>query len=291
MASKKPKKSKMKPPKGFLRFFNPASDEHFKKKHPVGYVFLVILGLFAFLLPLLTLMVVILNTNAPASAWMVLAFIGCLVMGVGLFNLVAIIIKQYLGHLLTIICLLGGGALIAIACVFTYAPALNGLFDEDITTFFFVTNIFYAFMAIFYVMFRGGVRNHLERKGIKAGGKMKGAKRFWFYSELRKSNKIGFAYTINLIFIILYVALGTLILLGGYFEIMQIPISVAFSLCALVLITMNLFEMIEGNLDKYHKPIIFLRRSSNGGIDFIIFQLVTALIPCVVAYAQWRLIF
>lgn len=294
MASKEPKKSKMKPPKGFLRFFNPASDEHFKKKHPVGYVFLVILGIFAFLLPLLVFIIVLMtnkNLDDSGSAWMVLAFIGCLVMGVGLFNLVAIIIKQYLGHLLTIICLLGGGSLIAISCVIMFVPEVYALFNEELTTFFFVTNLFYIFIALFYVMFRGGVRSHLERKGIKAGGKMKGARNFWFYSELCKSNKIGFAYIINLIFIISYVALGALILLGGYFRVMQMPICMVFSLCSLMLFVMNLFETVESNLDKYNKPIIFLRISSNRGIDFIVFQLMVALIPCVVAYAQWRLIF
>ncbi len=263
------KKSKMKPPKGFLRFFSPASDEHFKKKHPIGYGFLVALGIFAFILPLIVLTTAIVVCEGKPSGWYVLALAGCIVMGVGLFNLVAIIIKQYLGHLVTTICLLGGGLLVGISSIFMFVPEAYALVDEELTTFFFVTNAFYVFIAIFYVTFRGGVRNYLGRRGIKAGGKMKGAKSFWFYSELYKSHKVGFVYGINLTFIISYILLGALILLGGYFRVMQIPICVVFSICSALLAIMNAFASDEGF--GYRLMFIF--------------------IPCIVAYAQWRLIF
>lgn len=260
---------KMKPPKGFLRFFNPASDDHFKKKHPIGYGFLVALGIFAFILPLIVLTIVIEVCEGKPSGWFVLALGGCIIMGVGLFNLVAIIIKQYLGHLVTIICLLGGGALVGISSIFMFVPEVYALVDDELTTFFFVTNAFYVFIAIFYVTFRGGVQNHLEQRGIKTRGKMKGARSFWFYSELHKSKKIGFIYVINLIFIISYMLLGALILCGGYFRVMQMPICIAFSICSVLLSIMNAFASDE-----------------NFG-----YRLMLMLIPCIVAYAQWQLIF
>lgn len=261
--------SKTKPPKGFLRFFNPASDDHFKKKHPIGYGFLVVLGIFAFILPLIIFTIAIEVCEGKPSGWFVPALAGCIIMGIGLFNLVAIIIKQYLGHLVTIICLVGGGALVGISCIFLFNPQAYALVDEELTNFFFITNAFYVFLAIFYITFRAGVRKHLGRKGLKAGGKMKGAKNFWFYSELHKSRKVDFVYGINLTFIISYMLLGALLLLGGYFSVMQIPICVAFSACSALLAIMNGFASDEG----------------------FIYRLMLMLIPCIVAYAHWRLIF
>jgi len=87
------------PPKQFLSFFLASSDDAFKRKHPIGYGFLVILGLTALLLPavLFSLWAV------PEGDWAMLGFFGGMVFGTGLFNLVAIIIKQYLGHWVTLL--------------------------------------------------------------------------------------------------------------------------------------------------------------------------------------------
>jgi len=41
------------PPKGSSSFFYPASDYEFKEAHPVGYGFLVMLGIAALLLPVI----------------------------------------------------------------------------------------------------------------------------------------------------------------------------------------------------------------------------------------------
>lgn len=44
-----------------------------------------------------------------------IGFVGCFAFGTGLFNIVAAWIHQYLGHKVTIICLLGGAALITLS--------------------------------------------------------------------------------------------------------------------------------------------------------------------------------
>ena len=49
--SKKNKKSNWSPPKNYKDYFYASSDDEFKSKHPVGYFFLVLLGLTALLLP------------------------------------------------------------------------------------------------------------------------------------------------------------------------------------------------------------------------------------------------
>ena len=111
--NKKRKNSKWLPPKNFGAFFLASSDDEFKEKHPIGYVFLVLLGAIALFLPMIifTILCILQDIN---SAWMVLGFVGGFIFGIGLFNFVAIIIRQYLGHLLSIISfLLGSGLMVA----------------------------------------------------------------------------------------------------------------------------------------------------------------------------------
>lgn len=116
MSKKKNNRSKFLLPKNADYYFNPASDDAFKRKHPVGYVFLVILGLIAFITPMIVYgAYVVANYGNEASLWFMLGLFGSMSIGVCLFNFVAIIIKQYLGHLVSIISFIFGMALILIS--------------------------------------------------------------------------------------------------------------------------------------------------------------------------------
>ena len=107
------KKSHWLPPKGYQKYFYASSDEEFKEKHPIGYVFLVVLGMTAFLLPGIAFC--LLAGQDTESRWMLLGLVGGLIFGIGLFNFVAIIIKQYLGHLVSIVSFAVGGAIMLIS--------------------------------------------------------------------------------------------------------------------------------------------------------------------------------
>ena len=121
MGKKSKKKNRKKngnwtPPKGAHKYFSAASDYDFKSRHPVGYGFLVMLGIFALMLPVVVYLIFVLpyNINSP---WIMLGWVGGFVIGIGLFNLVAIIIKQYLGHLVSILSFIIGSILIWISLV------------------------------------------------------------------------------------------------------------------------------------------------------------------------------
>ena len=105
------------PPKGASSYFSVRSDYEFKRKHPIGYVFLVMLGLVALMLPvvLYLIFVIPLEINSP---WLMLGWVGAFVIGIGLFNFVAIIIKQYLGHLVSILSFAIGSILVLLSLVF-----------------------------------------------------------------------------------------------------------------------------------------------------------------------------
>ena len=104
------------PPKGASSYFLATSDDEFKRKHPTGYVFLVMLGLAALMLPIVLYLVFVipLDINSP---WLMLGWVGAFVIGIGLFNFVAIIIKQYLGHLVSILSFGIGSVLIWLSLV------------------------------------------------------------------------------------------------------------------------------------------------------------------------------
>lgn len=119
MGKKKKKKNHKKggkwtPPKGSSAYFSAASDYDFQRRHPVGYFFLVLLGITALMLPVALYMIFTLS-NGVNSPWLMLGWVGAFIAGIGLFNFVAIIIKQYLGHIVSIVCFAIGGILIWIS--------------------------------------------------------------------------------------------------------------------------------------------------------------------------------
>ena len=110
----KKKKTGWTPPKGASAYFFASSDEDFKRRHPVGYFFLVLLGIAALMAPVVVYLIFAMPI-AGNSPWFMLGWVGAFIMGIGLFNFVAIIIDQYLGHWVSILSFLLGGALVALS--------------------------------------------------------------------------------------------------------------------------------------------------------------------------------
>ncbi len=108
---KKHKKSNWTPPKNYEDYFYASSDDEFKEKHPIGYGFLVMLGIAALIIPEIVFCVLVGTENG----WVLLGVAGGFVFGIGLFNFVAIIIKQYLGHWVSVVSFLVGGIMMWIS--------------------------------------------------------------------------------------------------------------------------------------------------------------------------------
>lgn len=104
-------KSRWHLPENFLEYFMPASDDDFKEEHPRLYPLLVILGCVAFIAPLLVYCLWI----GEANLWALLGVAGAFIMGIGMFNIVAAILHQYLGHVVTVGCFLLGGVMIGVS--------------------------------------------------------------------------------------------------------------------------------------------------------------------------------
>lgn len=118
-------------PKNKWEYFFAASDEDFKRLHPIGYKFLLFIGITAFLLPFViySIYILLINPSMPKDVpllssdfiALILGFIGTFTVGIGLFNIVAAWIHQYLGHMLTVVCLLGGTAITLFSMYLIYA--------------------------------------------------------------------------------------------------------------------------------------------------------------------------
>ena len=107
----KNKHSHWMPPKDWKHYFDPSSDDEFKAAHPVGYFFFVMLSIIALFLPCILFGNVVGHACGWENGWIMLGCFGGFVFGIGLFNYAAIIVKQFLGHWVSIISFLIGGTM------------------------------------------------------------------------------------------------------------------------------------------------------------------------------------
>lgn len=109
-------------PKNAWVYFLPNSDDDFKSQHPVAYGWLRTLGVIVLLLPMIVhLLFGLLNPYVFNSGFVMLGYAGSIMIGIGLFNIMAAFVHQYMGHKMTIICLGGGGFLILLTyCIFRF---------------------------------------------------------------------------------------------------------------------------------------------------------------------------
>lgn len=108
-------------PKDAMFFFYSASDDDFKAEHPVAYIFLVVCSIAALMLPVILYAVFVTEINpALSSAWMALGWIGAFLIGTGFFNIVAAWIGQYLGHIVTGLCIGVGALMVGVSLLLIY---------------------------------------------------------------------------------------------------------------------------------------------------------------------------
>ena len=114
-------KFQRKAPKNKWEYFSAESDASFKYLHPIGYKILCGIGIIALLFPMVIYLTYTLAINPAPNEWtLILGQAGTFIIGIGLFNIVAAWIHQYLGHFLTFICIFGGGVLTALSLFLLY---------------------------------------------------------------------------------------------------------------------------------------------------------------------------
>lgn len=275
-------------PKNAIQFFHHSSDEAFKKAHPVGYFILVCCGIIALLLPLIVLILITeIWFPAPNSGFYLPAMAGAFIMGIGLFNIVAAWINQYLGHWVTIGSLLTGGSIVSASLFILYTPGVYALFDERMVTYYFVSLLIGCLPPLFYIMFRKAVDSWLRRKSIsktKIKQLKKGYRNYWWYDALHKEVGLGLIHPMNKLFTILYPTFLILTLTLGWLRFMTPVISGMFAVISIIQSGMILFSTVQYNLHDYGKPFVILRRTETNRLTSFVSDFTLAAFPLLVAY-------
>lgn len=280
-------------PKDAINYFHPKYDEAYKKAHPVKYGVLVTCGLGVLVLPIFLLIFVTQYWYpAPNSGFLFMTMAGGFIIGVGLFNIVAAWINQYLGHWVTIGCILLGSSLVSISLVIIYNPNIYAKFDELMVTYYFSSLLFITLPPIFYLHFRFGVRSWLKRKRINKNTVkklMKGRRNFWWYEALHQETDLGLIYHINKLVTILY-PLNLVVALGlGWLRFMAPVVTGLYAIISVMIAGMLLFSSVQQNIDAYGKPIVILRITENHGLTSSFFDLTIAAFPLAAGYTHIRI--
>ena len=233
------------------------------------------------------------ESEIASVAWMFPMLIGAIIMGIGFFNIVAAIIHQYLGHKVTFICIFGGLAIIAISAFFCLSSTVAQIFKPELVSYSFISLILCVGSVIyFYIKFRFGVSHYLKKskklngaseRKLKKGGFFKN---WLLYSEIHKKVNMGAIYYLNAIYVYLFLFNTAFTLTLGLIK----PLS--FVICALCVLMhllsgiMSIFAKVQNNLEDHGKPFILFAKSSNGGIDCFLFDLIFVLLPLVFAYCH-----
>lgn len=108
-------------PKNSLEYFLPNADDSFKAQHPVAYSWLRAAGVIFLFIPMIIYLVFcLLHPYVYNNGVVLLGHAGSVMVGIGLFNVVAAFVNQYMGHKMTLICLGGGSFLIALTWMLFY---------------------------------------------------------------------------------------------------------------------------------------------------------------------------
>ena len=255
-------------PKNALHFFAKSSDNAYKRAHPVKYAIIVTCGLIALVLPLFVLIFVTQYWYpAPNSGFLIMTMAGAFIIGVGLFNIVAAWMNQYLGHWVTAGSILIGSILIGISLIIIYIPSIYAKLDERMVNYYFTSLVFMAILPIFYISFRFAVTLRLIIRQVDEDiidKLMKGRRNFWWYEALHQEVNLGLIYHINKLITILYPINLVLSLCLGWLRYMAPIVTGLYAIISIIIAGMLVFHSIQKSIFGYGKPFIILRISKSG---------------------------
>jgi len=250
----------------------------------------VALGIFAFMLPMIVIFPLYLSSYSPdeaVSAWTFLMFPGFFVIGIGLFNIVAALLHQYLGHKLTVGCIVGGGSLVAFSWYMAKHPYL---YDENVISFYLFSLLLLIIPTLFYVMFRFSVdfwlRNAKGFSHTHIEKMKKGLRNYWLYERLQIEEGLGAVYYFNKIFVYLYVATLALTLCTGYLKIMSYVLCPMHVMLYITTAVITVFSNIQNNIEAFGKPVVLFRTKKGDRVEIssVLFDIIIVGFILVVGY-------
>lgn len=285
-----------KAPKNSWMYFLPGSDDDFKKQHPVAYGFLCALGLIALFAPVIAYLIVCyMNHHVFDNGFVMLGFAGSFMIGIGLFNIVAAFVHQYLGHIMTLICIGGGGTLVAVTLALLLTPETAAKIDADISMMYVIHLVFLPIIAGYYMMFRFSMSNWFKTKKIKRSEinrLAKGKKNYWWYEALHQEYGLGAVYYLNKSFTVLYAVTAFMMMALGWIREIIILNAVLYTLVCILGGVMSMFTSVQDNLEAYGKPVVLYKSNGSGFkyADSIFYDLFKVGLILFFAYMECKLV-
>jgi len=279
-------------------YFLPNADDEFKAMHPRAYFWIRILGVLALFVPQIcyvAMMFFVFFTEHCENCFVLVGYIGSFMVGIGLFNLVAAFVHQYLGHKLTAICIGGGGLLVAVSLFAVFNPQILPSMDMDIFMHYILSLVWLPLLAGYYYLFRCGVTKLLESKKIRRSmlNKLKkGAKNFWWYEALHAEYNLGVIYYLNKVFTIAFAVLSFSMVTFGFIKFMLIPNMVLYVILCVLSSAMSVFASVQHNMDKYGKPFVLLENSGYGfrHADSVVHDILRAAVVLLLAWVEYKVV-
>ncbi len=150
--------------------------------------------------------------------------------------------------------------------------------------FIFINTLLFSLCLIFFFIFRFEVFTYCRLHKIRKRDirkKMKGAKNYWFYSQLHKENIIGKLYYINLVFTISLI-LFLIMIPFSFASFLKIPIAALGFILSITSIPALWSSIFIENKDRFGKPFVIFKtyRLTSGKLRFAtFFEWVIALLP------------
>lgn len=284
------------PPQNAKSFFDSHSDDEFKAAHPVAYGVLITAGIIVLLAPMVAYILLMGLGGAPNNGWTVLGTVGCFIIGIGLFNVVAAFLHQYLGHIVTVGCLVVGGGLTVLSVWLVYKEMFVDFFAQPHVSAYMTVLFFLLVLAGVYAWFRHGVHLWLCRTRIADESRIKELKKgkanYWWYRQLHQTADMGFVYWLNKIYTVWYAAVLLLAVTTGFLRPMatvvcglSLPLWIASA-------GMVFFTQLEDHRSEFGKPIVFFARSQGRArrIESIFFDLFVVVVVLALGYTHIRIV-
>lgn len=217
------------------------------------------------LLPMAVYAVSMFLLDAPNSGWLLLGMAGSFLLGVGLCNIVASLFGEYLGHILTVICLASGGSMTAASLFLLFHPTGKNIFNEEAVTYLVFCFMFLIVCAFVYWTFRRTVAEWLKiKKGLNMTQQKKlkkGVFNFLWYLAIQKEVGLGWLFFLNLVFTLAFTGAFALSLLTLAFHSLAAVNSLFLTVTYISIAVMYMFYRIQENLKNHKTPIVLLREN------------------------------
>lgn len=272
---------------GIFRYMLPVSNGRSRRNSPIVCPLICIFGALSFIAPIITFLAIASAHDIILNGWTVLCIFGCLIAGIGLFNLtVSLLTGRYLGHIFTLLFIAAGGLMTFVGIKLMGTD----FFTDEQVAFYFISLLFLLFPLIVYPWFRSNIKGYLriEKRLSRStiSKKTKGFKNFLWYEELHKTENLGMLYRLNKFFTFLYPITLTISLLFGFIRVISIPIFILSAITYITTTVMLICASVHNNISKFGKPIVILGTDSMRRTYSVFLDMILWVFPLLMLYAH-----